>query len=126
MWIGSLTHELLARYLQQLTELSPEHKNILKNNTSKTAIEKTAIDLLQPIQDECISLVIDAAGKQFHQSENKSYDSYDKNNKFGLMEHCYETIDQESVEHADGQIHFFREQFLASELHLTILQHLNN
>ena len=84
MWIGSLTHELLSRYLQSLKDLPLDQKKLLlvSSPDSTDSINPAMSDLLQELQNDAISLVIDKTTHEFRLSENKTYDSYDKNQKF--------------------------------------------
>jgi hypothetical protein len=67
----------------------------------------------------------EAMTQEFTWSANRSYDRYDKDNKFGLNEHAYGwELPEGPLEEALRRVAGNLDAFIASDLHQEIAQHI--
>lgn len=107
MRLGEKTHHILADYLRLLATkqgaVSLEDIIILKQNMAKI------------IQQE------------FTAAEQKDYSSYDKNQKFGFKEFCYnEELPDNPLEQAIQRVNANLDAFIASDMKTKVLQYFQN
>jgi len=104
MWFGNQAHGLMSDYLHLLKNKQITEKNI-------EHIKKNLINEMDEI---------------FEKSKVKQYETYDKNNKFGLSEHFYgQNVDEKFAKWKENILEYFQ-QFLESDLHNKIMQEFSD
>lgn len=107
MWIGEKTHHILADYLRLL---AAKHGEV-------------SSDDIQQLKTH----ITDVITQEFTAAKERDYTQYDKNQKFGFKEFCYnEELPDDALEQATQRVCNNLDAFIDSDMQTRVLQYFQN